>query len=52
MNEKINFIVERTTSTTRQDEPAPERHHPEKTQGIYANMETHIRSFQQTLKDS
>lgn len=52
-NEKINFIVEKNnlqlldrTNLLLNDII------PKNTQGIYANMETHIRSFQQTLKDS
>jgi hypothetical protein len=43
--QKINFIVERTTSTTRQDEPALNDIIPKNTQGYTQSMETHIRSF-------
>jgi hypothetical protein len=52
-NEKINFIVEKNnlqlldrTNILLNDII------PKNTQGIYANMEMHIRSFQQTLKES
>lgn len=52
-NEKINFIVEKNnlqlldrTNLLLNDII------PKNTQGIYANIETHIRSFQQTLKES